>query len=185
MVILASKSPRRIALMNQIADSFSICPSDIDEESSYSLNYQEAVKDIALRKGLKAKEAHPNDIIISADTIVVLDGIILGKPKDEEDAKRILRLLSDKKHEVITSYAIINKDKTISKNVVSFVTFNKLDDELINSYIKSGSPMDKAGAYGIQDNDKFPIIKNFEGSLNNIIGFPIEEIKNDYQEILK
>lgn len=184
MIVLASASPRRKQLMNQITDSFSIYVSHIDESLSYTLPYNEAVKDIAIRKGKKALEAYPNDIIISADTIVVLNNQIIGKPKDEEDAKRILRLLSGKKHEVITSYAIIKGNKIISKNVSSYVTFAVLNEELIEKYVKSGSPLDKAGAYGIQDNKNFHIVDSYEGSLNNIVGFPIEEINKDLKEFL-
>ena len=183
MIILASSSPRRKTLMSQITDSFSIYKANIDEEKSYNLPYQEAVKEIALKKGLAAKKNFPNDIIISADTIVVLDNQIIGKPKNKDDAYRILKLLSGKRHEVVTSYTIIHKDKIISKNVSSFVTFNELDDAVIYAYIDSGSPMDKAGAYGIQDNDKFPIISSLEGSLNNVVGFPVEEIKKDLKNI--
>mgnify|MGYP003308796515 CR=1 FL=1 len=185
MIILASSSPRRKQLLSQLVDSFYIYKVDIDEEKSYILPYQEAVKDISIRKGLKAKEIYPNDIIISADTIVVVNNQIIGKPKDKKDAYEILKMLSGKTHEVITSYTIIFKDKLINKSVVSFVTFNSLNDELINRYIESGSPMDKAGAYGIQDNEQFPIISHYEGSLNNIIGFPIEEIKIDLESITK
>lgn len=184
MIILASASPRRKQLMNQVADSFSIYVSDIDESLSYSLPYYEAVKDIALRKGLKAKEVYPNDIIISADTIVVLDKEIIGKPKDEKDAKRILRMLSGKTHEVITSYTIIYKDKIVSKNVSSYVTFAIINEDLIEKYVKSGSPLDKAGAYGIQDNKNFHIVDKYTGSLNNIVGFPVEEIKEDIKEFI-
>jgi len=184
MIVLASASPRRKQLMNQVADSFSIYVSNIDESLSYCMPYYDAVKDIALRKGLKAREAYPHDIIISADTIVVLDGIILGKPKNKEDAKRILRLLSGKKHEVITSYSIIKGEEIISRNVSSFVTFMPLNDDLIASYVASGSPMDKAGAYGIQDNKNFHIVEKYEGSLNNIVGFPVEEVKEDLKKFL-
>lgn len=183
MIVLASSSPRRKILMSQITDSFSIFKVDIDESISYELPYQKAVKDIAIRKGKEAIKQFPNDIVISADTIVVLKNKIIGKPKDEKDAFKILKSLSGQKHEVITSYAIFYKSKIISKNVSSFVTFNILNDELIKEYIASGSPMDKAGAYGIQDNEKFPIISRYEGSLNNIVGFPIEEIKKDLDKI--
>ena len=179
MIILASKSPRRRELMKKITNSFLTYNADIDESLSYSLPTPlEAVIDIAKRKALKAKEEFPNDLVIAADTIVVLDKEIIHKPIDEEDAKRILRKLSDKTHLVITAYAINEKDELIEDYVISKVTFNKLSDELIEKYVLSKSPLDKAGAYGIQDNEKYPIIKSYEGSYDNIVGFPIEEIKN-------
>ena len=93
------------------------------------------------------------------------------------DAKKILRELSNKTHEVITAYTIIKGEKIITEYVVSSVTFNNLSDKLIDDYIKSGSPLDKAGAYGIQDNDRYPIIKSYAGSYDNIVGFPVKEIK--------
>ena len=185
MVILASASPRRRQLFTQITDNFQIITADIDEETSYNLTPLEAVLDIAKRKGLKTKESHPNDLIVSADTIVVVDDQIIGKPVDEEDAKRILRLLSNRKHEVITAYCLFNKDRFIEHYVISDVYFNKLDDDLIERYVKTGSPLDKAGAYGVQDNEEFHIINKVVGSIDNVIGFPVAEIKKDFEEIQK
>ena len=182
--VLASKSPRRQELMKLISSDFVIAVEDIDEESSYRLSPIEAVKDIAKRKGEAVYNSYPDDLVISADTIVVLNNEIIGKPKDKEDAFNILRKLSGKTHYVYTGFAIHNKNKTIVKVVESKVEFNKLSDELIELYIESGSPLDKAGAYGVQDNDKFPIIKNIVGSINNVIGFPVEEIKEEIIKII-
>ena len=184
MVILASGSPRRRELMKQIVEEYSIITSDIDEESSYYMSPLEAVLDIAKRKGEKVFNDHPNDIVVSADTIVVLDNKIIGKPVDEGDAKRILHLLSGREHEVITAYCIFSKGKMIENHVSSKVQFYELSDDLINRYVATGSPLDKAGAYGAQDNDKeFPIVKKIKGSLTNVIGFPVEEIKRDFESI--
>ena len=183
MVILASGSPRRRELMKQITKDYEIITSNIDEGISLGLPPLEATMDIAKRKGEEVYKYHPSDLIISADTIVVLDGQIIGKPKDEEDAKRILHLLSGREHEVITAYCLFNKDKFIERNVVSKVLFYELSDELIEEYVKTGSPLDKAGAYGVQDNEKYPIIKRVTGSIDNVIGFPVKEIKEDYEKI--
>lgn len=178
MIILASQSPRRKDLMGEdITHDFLIKVSDVDERVEKSLSPLEAVKVIAKRKGDKIHQEFPHDVVISADTIVTIDNAILGKPVDEKDAKRILHLLNDKTHQVITAYCIYKDDLFIEEYVVSEVTFNKIDDQLIDAYIKSGSPLDKAGAYGLQDNDKFPIVKSYKGSYKNIIGFPSEEIK--------
>ena len=183
--ILASKSPRRKDLMKFISSDFLIAVEDIDEESSYKLPPIEACKDIALRKGKEVYKSYPNDLVISADTIVVLDNEIIGKPKDMEDAYKILKKLSNKTHYVYTAFAIHYLDKLIVDVVETKVIFNKLNDPLIISYINSGSPMDKAGAYGVQDNDKYQIIKNIIGSYDNVVGFPVKEIKERIEEILK
>ena len=180
MVILASGSPRRRELMKKVTDNYIVITSDIDESTSLNLPPLEAVLDIAKRKGLKVKESHPNDLILSADTIVVLDNQIIGKPKDEEDAKRILRLLSNRTHEVITAYCWIKDDKLVERYVTSKVVFYELSDSLINDYVATGSSLDKAGGYGVQDNERFPIVKEVIGSVDNVIGFPIKEIKEDY-----
>ncbi len=184
MVILASASPRRQQLMKEITSDFSIIVSDIDEETSYSLPPLEAVIDIAKRKGLKIHNEHPHDLVISADTIVVLDNEIIGKPIDEEDAKRILNKLSNRTHEVITAYCLFKDDKFIERHVISQVNFYELSKQLIDEYVATGSPLDKAGAYGVQDSNEYPIVKSIIGSVNNVIGFPIEEIKKDYQLFL-
>lgn len=180
MVILASGSPRRRELMKQIVSDYKIITSDIDEESSYVLPPLETVLDIAKRKGLKVRESHPDDLILSADTIVVLDNEIIGKPTDAEDAKRLLRKLSNRTHEVITAYCWIKGDKIVEHYVVSKVVFYELSDKLIEDYVATGSPLDKAGAYGVQDNEKCPIVKEVIGSIDNVIGFPVKEIKEDY-----
>lgn len=185
MIILASASPRRKELLKTIVNDFKVITADINEEESYSLPPFDAVRDIAYRKGIEIHEKHPSDVVISADTIVILDDQIIGKPKDEEDAKRILRLLSGKKHLVVTAYCIFKNVMVLEKLVMSDVIFNELSDELIDAYVASGSPLDKAGAYGVQDNDKFPIVKEVKGSMNNVIGFPIENIEEDLKYFIK
>ena len=182
MLILASQSPRRKELMHKITDDFLIVPSEIDEAQFLNLPYMEAVKQIAYAKGEKIKHLYPNDVIISADTIVVLNEQIIGKPKDEEDAFNILKRLSGKGHIVVTNYAIFYEDKCHQNSVVSAVYFNKLSDDLIREYIFEKKPLDKAGAYGIQD-EGYQLVKEVIGSLNNVIGFPIEEIRDDLMDL--
>ena len=177
MIVLASKSPRRQQLMHRITDDFIVDISDIDESTSLNMSPLEAVQDIAKRKGLDIVKRHPGKIVISADTIVVIDNMILGKPIDEADASRMLNLLSNRTHQVITAYCLLKDNKFLEEYVTSEVTFHKLSQELIDSYIKSGSPMDKAGAYGAQDNNDFLIVKEIKGSRDNVIGFPVDEIK--------
>lgn len=183
MIILASQSPRRKKLMGEdITHDFQIVISDADEHVSGNPTPLEYVLEVAKRKGIKVHESYPNDTVLSADTIVTVDGNIIGKPKDEEDAHKILRYLSDKTHQVITAFCIFNKDLFIEKYVISDVTFNHLDDDFISRYIASGIPMDKAGAYGIQNEEEFPVVKSYKGSLKNIIGFPSEEILETLKE---
>ena len=175
--VLASSSPRRKELMKEISEVFSIDVSNVDESVDKNLSPIEAVKEIALRKGKSVIVRHPNDVVISADTIVVIDNMIIGKPVDKDDAVRILKTLSDRTHIVYTAYCVFYKDKFIEEVIKSEVTFNELSDELIRDYVDSESPLDKAGAYGVQDNNYFHIIKEIKGSLTNVIGFPVEDIK--------
>ena len=182
--VLASKSPRRIEMMKDISPSFLIATEDIDEESSYSLSPIEAVMDIAKRKGKAVYDNYPDDLVISADTIVVLDNKIIGKPKSEENAKEILRELSGKTHHVYTGFTIHYLNKTFVDVVDTEVDFDNLSEDLIESYVASGSPLDKAGAYGIQDNKKYPLILSIRGSLDNVIGFPVKEIKEAIDSLL-
>jgi len=182
MIILASASPRRKELMRkEISSSFVVVVPHIDESLSFKnfTDVKDIVKDISLRKCLEVAKDHQDDLVIAADTVVAIGNEIIGKPKDKEDAFKILKELSGKEHYVYTGYALKQNDKLVQGIVKSTVYFNELSDELINAYIASGSPLDKAGAYGVQDNDKFPIVKKISGSMNNIIGFPTDEIKQD------
>ena len=183
MIVLASASPRRRELLKRIVKNYIVTTSDINEEESYNLPPLEAVLDIAKRKGINVIDKYPNDVVISADTIVVLDNEIIGKPIDAEDAKRILRKLSNREHEVITAYCLFKDGKMIENHVSSKVLFYPLSDELIDKYVATGSPLDKAGAYGAQDNEEFPIVKAIIGSVDNVIGFPVKEIEEDLNKI--
>ena len=174
MFILASKSPRRKELLKEIIPEFKIIPSNVDE-FKYSLN------ELSLVKALEIAKDHKEEIIISADTIVILNDQVFGKPQDKNEAYLMLKKLSNKTHEVKTIYTIFCEKLNISltRVVTSKVHFNNLDEKLINDYIASGSPLDKAGAYGVQDNNKFPIISHIEGSYTNIVGLPVDELKED------
>ena len=180
MFILASQSPRRKELMAKyISRDFKIVVSHLNEEEGHHLNPLDCVKTLAYQKGEIVHKKYPQDIVISADTIVIINDIMLNKPSDEEDAKKMLKILSNKTHKVITAYAIFKENLLIENEDISTVTFNDLSDKLIDEYVKTGSPLDKAGAYGLQDNKKFNIIKTTSGSVNNIIGFPVEKILMD------
>ena len=184
MIILASASPRRKQLMKELFPSFTIVIPEIDESLSFKNhdNVIDIVKDIAKRKCEKIRKDYPHDLIIAADTVVVIENEIIGKPKDKEDAYQMLKKLSNKTHYVYTAYAINKEDKMVINTVETEVIFNNLSDDLINRYIATGSPLDKAGAYGYQDNDQYPIVKKINGSYHNVIGFPTEEIKEDLEK---
>lgn len=181
MIILASSSPRRKQLLSKIISDFVVQTSDIDEEeqflSSESLSY-----DLSKQKAYEVFRKNLNDIVIACDTVVVLNDVVYGKPKDEQDAYRMLKILSNRRHIVLSSYTIISKDFEFSRTIKSSVYFNELDDEKIRSYIASGSPMDKAGAYGCQD-EEFNLIKKIDGSVDNVMGFPTESIRKTLKKL--
>lgn len=185
-IYLASKSPRRRKLLKQIGLNFKSFSVDLDEEILDGEHPIQTVKRLAQHKSLLALKKVKKGILITADTIVVLNNQIIGKPKDKEDAYQILRKLSGKTHYVYTGFAIMN---TINnKKVVDYekteVTFNRLTQKEIKDYIASGSPMDKAGAYGIQDDFGAVFIKSINGCYYNVVGMPLSKLYNSLLEIL-
>ncbi|MCF0117686.1 MAG: septum formation protein Maf [Bacilli bacterium] len=177
MYILASSSPRRKELLHTLIDDFKIIPPNVDENIEVNDPTELPLK-LSTLKATNVFKDNKDDIILASDTIVLIDNKILGKPKDNDEAYQMLKLLSNKEHKVITGYTLISKEKFVCRKITSTVIFNELSDDLINSYIASGSPMDKAGAYGIQDNDNFNLIKSFKGSYSNVMGLPLEDLKN-------
>lgn len=174
MIILASGSPRRRELLQTITTNFKVVVTDIDESTVYCKNSERA-KEIARLKAYATAYLYPQDIVIACDTIVIENHEILGKPKDRQEARHMLKRLSGKKHHVITGYTIIGPGFEINRNAVTEVYFNPLDDTLIDRYIESGAPFDKAGGYGIQDRD-YALVHHISGSYTNVMGFPLEEI---------
>jgi septum formation protein len=177
-IYLASKSPRRKKLLEQINLQFKVIDVNSDEKFRNSESPIQNAKRIALEKMEAAKQIIGRGLIITADTIVVLDNKILGKPKDERDAKRVLKLLSGRTHYVVTGFAVYNSDtdKTYPGYERTSVKFRKLEDDEIDEYIKSGSPMDKAGAYGIQDDYGAVFIKRIDGCYYNVVGLPLAKV---------
>lgn len=180
MLILASASPRRKEILSEHFPRFKVLVSNIDERS-LDLPPHEMSLDLAKQKAYSVFSENKDDLIIACDTIVVFNGQIFNKPVDKKDAKRMLKTLSGNKHFVLSSYVIISKDIEISKTVKSIVYFNDLEDELIDRYIATGSPMDKAGAYGMQDKE-FNLVKKIIGSHANVKGLPIESILEDFKK---
>ena len=183
-LILASGSPRRKNFLTEYGYEFSVVPSTFDEAGEND-NPKQTVEFYAYSKAQEVfdKVNDNGAVVLGADTIVCLDGKILGKPKDKNHAVEMLKCLSGKTHQVITGYAIITKTQKIVDSATTMVTFNELSEDLINSYVDTGSPLDKAGSYGIQDD--FDLVKEYNGSLNNVIGLPIEIIKPILDKILK
>ena len=175
MTILASESPRRRELIKKITQEFTVIPANIDE-SILHVPACDLPGELSKMKAYDVYQKHPNDKVLACDTVVIIDGQILGKPHSKEQASEMLHKLSGRKHVVISGYTIISKEKEVTRTVRTYVYFNRLSDELIERYIASGSPMDKAGAYGIQD-EEFNLVDHIEGSMDNVIGLPTEDIK--------
>ena len=181
-LILASNSPRRKEILGKMGYSFSVVPSRFEESGE-----KECGEDTAKRLAfLKASEVfsrvnRKDVVVLGADTIVYFNDKILGKPKDREDAFRMIKKLSGKTHKVITGFAIITEDKIHNESVVSEVTFNDFSDDFINEYIDNCKPFDKAGSYGIQDG--YNLVKKLRGSYNNVVGLPSEKIGEILEEI--
>ncbi|MBI1939391.1 MAG: septum formation inhibitor Maf [Ignavibacteriales bacterium] len=185
-IYLASKSPRRRKLLKQLGLKFKSVSVDLDEEIFDGEHPVQTVKRLALLKAESAKSKIKNGIIITADTIVVLNSKIIGKPKNEKDAYNILKILSGKTHKVYTGFALhnLNSGKKVVDFEVTKVTFRKLSHQEIIDYIASGSPMDKAGAYGIQDDFGAVFVKKIEGCFYNVMGLPLAKVYNSLIKIL-
>ncbi|MGG7176797.1 Maf-like protein [Clostridium paraputrificum] len=186
-VILASASERRQELLGRVVKDFEITVSDFDEDMvKYQGNVSEYVKEIALGKAQDvAKKITEDVIIIAADTIVTLNDTILGKPKDDSEAFRMLKSLSGNSHKVYSGVVLINTatGKTLKSSLATEVKFSKLTDEEITDYIKSGEPLDKAGAYGIQGQGGV-FVEEIRGCYYNVVGLPLNRLKYMINEII-
>lgn len=178
-IILASASPRRRELLQSVGLEFEVMTSDVDESGiDKSLPPDLYVRELAVLKAAVAVKAVRAEkraaVIIAADTIVSLNGEIMGKPADSEDAYRMLKTLSGNTHEVYTGVCVINSDTgdASGKSVKTCVRFKKLTDEKIRAYIATGEPFDKAGAYGIQGMGKL-LIDSISGDYFNVVGLPV------------
>lgn len=170
-IILASQSPRRKELLHKMGLVFSIIPSNFEENLDHSRPVEEVAIELALGKAEDVAKDHPEAIVIGADTIVVIDGRQLGKPKDEADARRTLELLAGRANTVATGIAVIHKqsDAVLTEAVASQVYFKPLDREILEAYIASGDWHDKAGSYGVQSGGA-PLIDRIEGEYDAVLG---------------
>ena len=174
-IILASKSPRRKQIMDTLNIPYEIIVADIDEKINYDNDLRKEIENLSFLKALKVFNDHKDAIVIGADTIVVCNNEVLGKPKDEEDAKRMLNMLQGNTHHVITGVTILSSKASESFSIVSKVKFNSMDEKEVDEYIKTKEPMDKAGSYAIQGiGSKF--INSIDGDFYSIMGLPIGEL---------
>lgn len=169
MLILASNSPRRKELLSMLGYEFVVKSSDCDETTNIT-EPSSLVKELSLRKA-KAINFNKDDTVIGSDTVVAIDGKILGKPTDQNDAINMLKMLSGKTHTVYTGVTIINNITKITECISCDVTFKNMTDKEISTYVESGEPMDKAGAYGIQGKGS-AFVEKINGDYFAVVGFP-------------
>jgi septum formation protein len=181
-IILASKSPRRQELLRQMDVDFEIVLKEVDESYPGNLTPEEVAVYIADKKAKAYDDTLGNEAVLTADTIVTIDGLILGKPENAADAVRMLKLLSGRVHRVVTGVCILYKQQYNLFHDVSQVFFRTLTDAEIESYVKVYKPFDKAGAYGIQEWVGITAIQRIEGSYTNVVGLPTEKV---YQQLLR
>jgi septum formation protein len=172
MLILASSSPRRADLLRAAGISFQVFPVDVDETVLKLEPPGEHVRRLAREKAQAAFEFNPGAVVLGADTIVLVGGEIMGKPRDAADAVRMLRLLSGREHEVLTGVAIISARNVVVEVARTRVWVTPLTDQEVQDYVATGEPLDKAGAYGIQGlGSRF--IDRIQGSYSNVVGLPV------------
>ena len=180
--ILASKSPRRQELIGYILSDHEVIVSDVEEILPEGIAPEDVPAYLAGIKAQAVAAEHPDDVVIGADTVVILDGEVLGKPKDRDDAFRMLRALSGKAHTVITGCAIIQNGKMTTFADHTRVEFYPLSDREILDYIATGEPFDKAGAYGIQGKGSV-LVKRIEGDFFNVMGLPVARLKREMERV--
>ena len=171
MLILASKSPRRKELLSLITTDFEIIPAAGEENADPALSPDMFVQELAKQKASEIAASHPDDISIGSDTVVAINGEILGKPRDRNDALRMLTLLSGTEHSVFTGVAVIRNGEIHSFTEETKVKFFPLTQKEIEDYTDSGEPFDKAGAYGIQDKGAL-LVEGIDGDYYNVMGLP-------------
>ena len=180
-LILASQSPRRQELLGLFRIPFSVKAADIDETMDETKPAYDEVARVSRRKAEAICRA-PEDVVIAADTVVVCNGSILGKPRDEADAFRMLKLLSGKDHQVMTGLTVLRGEKAVVHTEVTDIHFRPLSDREIRRYIRTGEPMDKAGGYGIQGGAAL-FAEKLVGDYFNVVGLPVCRLGQILREI--
>lgn len=184
MIVLASNSPRRKELLELAGLAFVTVPSQVEEHIDSKTPIPLVAQTLAEQKAREVAEKNPNNIVIGADTVVVLGNEILGKPKDADDAKAMLMALSGKTHDVYTGVALLLQDQTITFTSKTEVTFLEMTEKEILDYIKTGEPMDKAGAYGIQGKGGL-FVEKIYGDYFNVVGLPIARVVQELKKLQK
>ncbi|MBK9734514.1 MAG: septum formation protein Maf [Saprospiraceae bacterium] len=178
-IVLGSKSPRRSQLLKEAGFEFSIRTQDIDEHFDAEMPVLQVAEDLAIRKGQALKETlQQNEVIITADSVVILDGMIYNKPNDYKEGFDMLKSLSNRTHTVATGISILSSEKSVSFTTITYVTFDILSDDEIDYYLNKFKPYDKAGGYGIQDWIGMCKVVNIEGSYTNVMGLPVRDVYN-------
>ena len=182
-IVLASASPRRMALLEQLGLDFTVDATAREDETIFGLEPHQLARQISLKKAQSVSGKYPNAIIIAADTFGVIDGRILGKPHSEDEAHRMLQTLSGWRHTVITGFTVMDTrtGKTISNAVETAVDIKRLTEGEIEAYLKSGEPLDKAGAYAIQGLGA-AIVERIEGDYSNVVGLPLCALSETLKE---
>ena len=179
--VLASQSPRRQQLLQLLRVSFVVRPADIDEAMDPNLPPQQEVARVSKLKA-EATPREPGDVVIAADTIVVLQDKVLGKPTDKADAIAMLRALSGRDHQVMTGITVLRDGKAVTHTEITDVQFRPLTEDEILRYVETGEPMDKAGSYGIQGYAA-PFVEGIRGDYYNVMGLPVCRLQQMLQEI--
>lgn len=174
-LILASGSPRRRELLSRLGISFEVITKNINESARAGESPADLVQRLSKDKALAVSLDHKEDLILAADTVVALDGRIMGKPHDENEAFDFLSQLNNRTHEVFTGICLINKDQINTQVVCTRVTFGHFSDDILKAYTATGEGADKAGAYAIQGQGAF-LISSISGSPTNVIGLPMQEV---------
>ncbi len=181
-VILASASPRRIELIKKITDDFTVIPSSADESIDNNVPTDEIPLILSSRKALSIAKDHKDSVVIGCDTVVIANNEVLGKPKDKDDARRMISMLSGISHKVITGVTVIKDKNTISFSETTVVRFRPLTEQEIEEYISCDEPYDKAGGYAVQGiAGKF--VEELIGDYYNVVGFPVNRIRTTLQSI--
>lgn len=180
-LILASGSPRRRELLEKLGTPFEVIVSNCDETLPEGIPAECAAEMLAVRKAAAVAKSHPDAVVIGADTTVILDGEILGKPADESDCKRMLHLLSGRQHQVITGVAVFWEGHSASFSDETTVQFYPLSDAEINAYAASPEPYDKAGAYGIQGQGAL-LVAGIHGDYYNVMGLPVARLARQLRD---
>ncbi|MEC7378086.1 MAG: Maf family protein [Pseudomonadota bacterium] len=173
-IILASASPRRAGLLEQIGLTFSIQPAEVDETPGPDESPEHYVQRLARDKALAVSASAPDSLVLGSDTTVVLDGRILGKPVDADEARATLARLSGATHQVMTAVALARNGGSQCRLVITEVRFRELSGAEIDAYIATGEPMDKAGSYGIQERGGI-FVNELRGSYSSVVGLPLQE----------